>query len=166
MNIAETLLAQLEREIPPTRKLLERVPEGDPDWKPHPKSMPIGYLTTLVASMLGWMATMVDADHLDLAAGEQPPSPPTAEKRLAIFDDAVSKTRRALSNTTDDHLVKPWQLRMGDKVLQENPRHIMIADTFCHLAHHRGQLGVYLRLNDKPLPSIYGPTADEGWQQG
>jgi hypothetical protein len=146
MKIAETLLAQLEREIPPTRKLLERVPEGDLDWKPHPKSMPIGY-------------------HLDLAAGEQPAPPSTAAERLAIFDGAVSETRRALSNTTDDHLMKPWQLRMGDKVLDEKPRHIMIVDTFSHLAHHRGQLGVYLRLNDKPLPSIYGPTADEGWQQ-
>jgi uncharacterized damage-inducible protein DinB len=163
MKITDVLLAQLEREIAPTRKLLERVPEGDPDWKPHPKSMPIGYLSTLVAIMFGWMAKMVDDEHLDLAAGERPAPPSTAAERLAIFDHAVSEARRALSNTTDDHLMQPWQLRMGEKILDEKPRYIMIADTFSHLAHHRGQLGVYLRLNDKPLPSIYGPTADEGW---
>src|SRR5215203_2182822 len=99
MKIAEILLAQLEREIAPTRKVLERVPEGDPDWKPHPKSMPIGYLTTLVAIMFGWMAKMVDDEHLDLAAGERPSPPSTAAERLAVFDHAVSEARRALSNT-------------------------------------------------------------------
>ena len=87
----------------------------------------------------------------------------TTAQRVAYFDESVEKARRALASVTDDHLMKPWQLRMGDKVLDEKPRHMMITDTFSHLAHHRGQLTVYLRLNDKPLPSIYGPTADEGW---
>ena len=163
MKVSEALLAQLEREIAPTRKLLERVPEGKQDWKPHPKSMPMGYLTSLIAVMFGWMATMIDRDHLDLAAGEKPSSP-TSAQLLALFDKSVAEARRALSSTADDHLMKPWQLRMGEKVLDEKPRHIMIADTFSHLAHHRGQLTVYLRLNEQPLPSIYGPTADEGWQ--
>ena len=165
MKIAEVLLAQLERETPTTRKALERVPDGDPDWKPHPKSMPMGYLSLLVGTMFGWIATMVDHDHLDLAAGDKPSPPSTGAERLAAFDKSVAEARRALSNTTDDHLMQPWQLRMGDQVLDEKPRYIMITDTFSHLAHHRGQLTVYLRLNDKPVPSIYGPTADEGWEQ-
>jgi hypothetical protein len=164
MNIAETLLAQLEREIPATRKLVERVPEGMSDWKPHPKSMPMGYLTALVAGMLSWIATMIEHDHLDLGSGNAPPSPATPADRLALFDKSVDAARRALENTTDEHLMTPWQLRVKGTVVDEKPRHIMIVDTFSHLAHHRGQLTVYLRLNDKPIPSIYGPTADEGWQ--
>lgn len=164
MKVTDILLAQLEREIDATRKMVERVPEGKSDWKPHPKSMALGYLSTLVASMFGWIATMVDKDHLDLAAGSAP-KPSTGDERLALFDQSVADARRALSSTTDEHLMKPWQLRMGATVLDEKPRYIMITDTFSHLAHHRGQLTVYLRLNDQPVPSIYGPTADEGWQQ-
>ena len=163
MNITELLLAQLEREIPATRKCLERVPEGKPDWKPHPKSMPLGYLSALVATMFGWIAIMVESDYLDLAQGTRP-SANTGAERLALFDKSVEQARHALTNTTDDHLMKPWQLRVGGKVVDEKPRHVMIADTFSHLAHHRAQLSVYLRLNDQPVPSIYGPTADEGWQ--
>ena len=163
MTIREMLLAQLEREIGSTRRTLERVPEGKSDWKPHPKSMPLGYLSVLVGTMFGWIATMIESEHLDLAGGARP-SASTASERLAAFDSAVENARSALSNTSDEHLMKPWQLRMGATVLDEKPRYIMIADTFSHLAHHRGQLTVYLRLNDQPVPSIYGPTADEGWQ--
>ena len=165
MKLNDLLLAQLEREIDATRKTVERVPEGRADWKPHPKSMPLGYLSTLVATMFGWIATMIDQDHLDLAAGGGS-TPSTGAERLALFDKSVADARRALSGTSDEHLLKPWQLRMGETVLDEKPRHIMITDTFSHLAHHRGQLTVYLRLNDQPGPAIYGPTADEGWQSG
>ena len=162
MNIAETLLAQLEREVPATRKALERVPEGKGDWKPHEKSMPMGYLSALVASMFGWIAMMVESEQLDLATGNRAVAETGAE-RLALFDKSVADARRALSDTNEEHLLEPWQLRMGEKVLDEKPRHMMIADTFSHLAHHRGQLSVYLRLNEQKVPSIYGPTADEGW---
>jgi uncharacterized damage-inducible protein DinB len=164
MNIAQVLLEQLEREIAPTRKAIERVPDGKPDWKPHPKSMPLGYLSALVAAMFGWIATMIDSDHLDLATGERP-SADTGAARLALFEKSVADARRALSGTTDEHLMKPWQLQVGGTVVDERPRYMMIGDTFSHIAHHRGQLTVYLRLNDQPVPSIYGPTADEGWQQ-
>jgi hypothetical protein len=163
MKLSELLLAQLEREVPATRKVVERVPEGKPDWKPHPKSMPLGYLSSLVAGMFGWVAMMIESDHLDLAAGGGGPKASTPAERLALFDESVAKAREALKNTTDEHLMQPWQLRVGGKVVDEKPRHVMIADTFSHLAHHRGQLTVYLRLNDQPVPSIYGPTADEGW---
>jgi uncharacterized damage-inducible protein DinB len=163
MNLNELLLAQLERETAATRKTIERVPEGKDDWKPHPKSMQLGYLSSLVAGMFGWIAMMIDKDFLDLAGGGGPSASTTAE-RLALFDKSVAAARQALSGTTEEHLLQPWQLRVNGNVVDEKPRHIMIADTFSHLAHHRGQLTVYLRLNDQPIPSIYGPTADEGWQ--
>ncbi len=162
MKINEYLLAQLEREIDSTRKAIERVPEGMDDWKPHPKSMELGYLTALVATMFGWIATMVDQEFLDLGSGERPSVSTTAD-RLALFDKSVEDARRALAETNDEHLAKTWQLRVNGNVVQEQPRYIMIADTFSHLAHHRGQLGIYLRLNEKPVPSSYGPTADEDW---
>ncbi|HEX8253554.1 MAG TPA: DinB family protein [Thermoanaerobaculia bacterium] len=163
MQIAEILLAQVERETAATRKVVERVPDGKDDWKPHPKSMAMGYLSSLVAMMFGWIASIVERDHLDLATG-QAPVIMTGAERLALFDKSVAAARQALSNTTDEHLMKNWQLRVGGNVVDEKPRYAMIGDTLAHLAHHRGQLTVYLRLNDQPVPSIYGPTADEGWQ--
>jgi uncharacterized damage-inducible protein DinB len=163
MKMTEMLLAQLDRETAATRKSLERVPDGKDDWKPHPKSMPLGYLSALVAAMFGWVAMIIDKEYLDLGSGGGP-SASTQAERLALFDRSVAEARRALSNTTDDHLMKSWQLRVGGKVVDEKARHAMIVDTFSHLAHHRGQLSVYLRLNDQPVPSIYGPTADESWQ--
>lgn len=164
MKLNELLLAQLERETPATRKALERVPEGKSDWKPHPKSMELGYLSELIASMFGWIATMVGSESLDLASGKRTPVTNRADL-LALFDKSLGDARRALSDTTDEHLTKPWKLLVAGNVVDEKPRHVMITDTFCHLAHHRGQLSVYLRLNDQPVPSSYGPTADEGWQQ-
>jgi len=162
MTIAEMLLAQLEREAPATRKLVERVPDGKSDWKPHPKSMPMGYLSSLVASMFGWIATMIEREYLDLGGGGAPQEMTSAEL-VALFDRSLESARRALAGTTDEHLQKPWQLRVNGNVVDEKPRYMMIVDTISHLAHHRGQLSVYLRLNEQPLPSIYGPTADERW---
>jgi uncharacterized damage-inducible protein DinB len=165
MKIAKLFLDQLDREIAATRKALERVPEGKAEWKPHPKSMPLGYLSVLVATMPGWFATMVEQDHLDVGKGGSPPSAKTSKDLVALFDKSVADARKALQNTTDEHLMKNWQLLVSGNVVDDRPRYEMIADTFAHFAHHRGQLTVYLRLNDRPVPSIYGPTADEGWQQ-
>ncbi|HUR79454.1 MAG TPA: DinB family protein [Thermoanaerobaculia bacterium] len=162
MNIARMLLDQVDRETTATRRLLERVPDGKDDWKPHPKSMPLGYLSTLVATMFGWIAMMIDSDYLDLGEGKAPSASTTAE-RLALFDQSVASARKALAAAADEDLLKPWQLRVHGKVVDEKPRYEMISDAIAHLAHHRGQLSVYLRLNDQPLPSIYGPTADESW---
>lgn len=163
MQTPARLLAQVDREIAATRKMLERVPEGKADWTPHPKSMPMGYLASLVAAMFGWIAMIVESDHLDLS-GSNPSSTLTGTELVDLFDKSVADARRALSQTTDQHLAKTWQLRVGGSVVDEKPRFEMIEDTVAHLAHHRGQLSVYLRLNDQPIPSIYGPTADEGWQ--
>lgn len=163
MKITELLLAQLEREAAGTRETLQRFPAGRNDWKPHPKSMPFGTLAALVATMPSWIATIVRADELDLATGAAPSPAESAGKLVEAHDQALAAAREALSSTNDDHLMTSWRLRLGDKVLDERPRHLIIADTISHLAHHRGQLTVYLRLNDQPVPAIYGPSADTSW---
>lgn len=165
MKLTDLFLADLEREAPITRRTLERVPDNKTDWKPHEKSMPLGYLSTLVATLPGWIAMMINQEELDLRpAGGKTFSPPvhsTSKDLVAALDESVAKAREALANTNDEHLMKTWRLLVGGKVVSEDPRHIFIRDAFGHLAHHRGQLTVYLRLNDAPVPSIYGPTADE-----
>jgi uncharacterized damage-inducible protein DinB len=163
-TIAELLLAELEREAVGTRRALERVPEGKNDWKPHEKSMPLGYLAALVATMPGWIAAMLEQDELDVtAAGEhQTRSVATNRELLERFDEALAKGRRALAATTDEHLMTTWRMLAGGHVVSEQPRYVAIRDgALNHLAHHRGQLTVYLRLNEAPVPSLYGPTADE-----
>ncbi|HVR37895.1 MAG TPA: DinB family protein [Thermoanaerobaculia bacterium] len=165
MKLTELFLADLEREAAPTRRVLENVPDDHGDWKPHEKSMPLGYLATLVATLPGWIAMMLKQDELDLRppGGSQYKQPTftTARELLAAFDDAIAKTRAALAATSEEHLMTTWKLLAGGNVISAQPRHVVIRDTFGHLAHHRGQLTVYLRLNDAHVPSIYGPTADE-----
>src|SRR5260370_31932970 len=163
MKMTEMLLAQFEREAPGTRKALERVPEGKNDWKPHSKSMPLGALSGLVARMPSWFELMINQDELDLTKSERPSPAKTNRELLEIYDKAFQAGRKALSKTTDDHLLKHWRLLFGGKVLDDRPRHLIIADTFGHLAHHRGQLTLYFRLHDEPVPAIYGASADEGW---
>ena len=163
-KITELLLAELEREAAGTRRALERVPEGRNDWKPHEKSMPLGYLAALVATMPGWIAAMIELDELDVtAAGEyQTRIQSTNRELLEAFDKALDKGRAALAATTDEHLMTTWKMLAGGHVVSEQPRYVAIRDgALNHLAHHRGQLTVYLRLNDVPVPSLYGPTADE-----
>ena len=164
MKMNEMLLAQLEREAAGTRKALANVPEGKNDWKPHPKSMPLGSLAALVASMPSWFAMITDMNELDLASGQGRQEPvKTSRELLQIHDKALDNARKSLSKASDDQLMKSWRLLYGGRVLDDRPRHLILADTISHLAHHRGQLTVYLRLNDKTVPAIYGASADEGW---
>jgi len=165
MKMTEMFLAQLEREAPGTRSALERVPAGRSDWKPHEKSMPLGTLASLVASMPSWIATMIEQNEMDIGAGGGAQSAARTSRELVqLLDKSIAAAKRALTSTTDKHLMTLWRLRYGDRVLAEKPRYVMITDgVFSHLAHHRSQLTVYLRLNNIPVPALYGATADEGF---
>jgi uncharacterized damage-inducible protein DinB len=167
MKLTEFLLSQLERESALSRLALERVPEGHNDWKPHDRSMPMGYLASLVATMPSWIISMVKLDEFDMRSPEAAKFKPlewrTRGELLAALEAAVAGARDALLTTNDEHLLRPWKFVVGGQVVSENPRHVMIADSvFSHLAHHRGQLTVYLRLNEASVPALYGPSADEG----
>lgn len=168
MKLTELLLADLEREAAATRKAIEQMPEGRNDWKPHEKSMPFGYLASLVATMPAWVKMIIDTDHLDLGAGGgseaefSPKAAGSTRELLEMLEKSAAAGREALKSTTDAHLLGAWQFRMGGQTLREDARHVMISESvFSHLAHHRGQLTVYLRLNDAKVPAIYGPSADE-----
>ena len=166
MKFTELFLADLEREAASNRRVLERVPVDRPDWKPHEKSMPLGYLSYLVATMPSWIGMIIDSEEFDMrpggAAPQRPPMPKTTEELIAALDSGVAKAREALQRTNDEHLMKTWKLLVAGKVMDERPRYIVIQDSVLgHLAHHRGQLTVYLRLNEAKVPAIYGPTADE-----
>ena len=166
MELKALFLGQLEREAAAARKTIERVPEGHNDWKPHEKSMALGYLAALVATMPGWAEFMIDRDELDLAGREgekfKTHGFATRNEMLKALDDGLERSRRALQNTTEEHLLKPWRFAMNGQTLFEAPRYQVLSESlFCHLAHHRGQLTVYLRLNDAKVPAIYGPSADE-----
>ncbi len=164
MKITEEYLAQFDDEVKRTRRTVERVPEGKDDWKPHDKSMPLGRLAGLVAQMPMWFAMIINQDDLDLnppgGKFEQKPMRTPAELVKAL-DEGAAQGRKALEGVTEEQLQKPWRLLVGGNVVSEQPRHVVIRDTFSHLAHHRAQLTVYLRLNDVPVPAIYGPSADD-----
>ncbi len=165
MQLTGLFISELEREAGLSHRVLERVPEGKNEWQPHPKSMRLGYLAALVATMPGWIEMMVNQDELDFASpGRYKTQAMNSTHELVNSHDSwVKQAREALSKTTDDHLITPWRIRAGAHVISEQPRHIFIRDAvFSHLAHHRGQLTVYLRLNDVAVPAIFGPSADEG----
>ena len=165
MNLSESFVSQLDAETPRTRRALEQVPEGRDDWKPHEKSMPLGRLVVLVAGMPLWFVRMLEHDDLDLnpPGGPQfrPPAMATRAERLQAFDDGIAAARAAFGRASEAHLLAPWRLKLAGRVVSEQPRHVVIRDTFMHLAHHRGQLSVYLRLVGATVPAIYGPSADD-----
>ena len=164
MTMTELLLAELEREAPRTQRALEQVPAGKDDWKPHQKSMPLGRLAGLVASMPSWVRLIVNQDELDLTppAGSGQFQQPQAQGLVAALETHVASARKALMGTNDTFLLTTnWRLKAGGKVVANSPRHIVLRDTLNHLAHHRGQLTVYLRLLDCTVPAIYGPSADD-----
>lgn len=166
MKMTEMFLEELKQEAVGTRKTLERVPEGHNDWRPHEKSMPLGYLASLVASMPGWIDAMINRDELDFApVGENKDKPKewtTRAELLAQFDENLAKAIKALENTTDEHLMTNWKLLAHGYEVSNLPRYKNIrTGVINHWAHHRGQLTVYLRLNEAAVPALYGPSADE-----
>ena len=166
MELKKILLEQLEREAIASRKAVERVPEGQNSWKPHEKSMELGKLAALVATMPSWPWLMVISDELDLDSEEgakfRTKEMHTRVELLAALEEGLEKSRKALQDSTEEHLLKHWKLKMQDQVISDQPRYVAILDgALSHAAHHRGQLTVYLRLNDAKVPAIYGPSADE-----
>lgn len=162
MSISETLLPEFDQEMATTRRLLERVPSDRGPWKPHPKSFALGHLAQLVATMPGWQTKTLRETKLDLARS-QGYTFQTTEALLREFDQHVREARDAIASAKDADYGVTWSLVHGDRVLFSAPRGQVVRTNLNHLVHHRGQLTVYLRLLDVPLPSIYGPTADEKW---
>ncbi|MBV9434517.1 MAG: damage-inducible protein DinB [Acidobacteria bacterium] len=167
MRLADLFIADIEREAEATRHVIERVPLGRNDWKPHEKSMDLGRLTVLVATMVSWVEFMVNSDELDIAPVNGPayqqPAFESREQVLQLHEDGLQKAIAALKKASDEHLEKTWKFMARGHVISELPRHINIRDMVInHLAHHRGQLTVYLRLTSASVPAIYGPSADEG----
>jgi len=164
MKLTELFLEELDREAVRTRGALQQVPSGRDDWKPHQKSMALGRLAGLVASMPSWVPLIIEQDELDLTpppgAGQY--QQPSTDKLVDVHDKHVVKARESLMKTNDNFLMTTnWRLRAQGKIVMDAPRYIVLRDTLNHLAHHRGQLTVYLRLNDRTVPAIYGPSADD-----
>ena len=160
MSIAETLLPEFDLEMKTTRRLIERVPTEKGQWKPHPKSFSLGHLTQLVVMMPSWITNAVQETTLDLA-GYPGYTYETTETLVKTFDKNVKEARAALGKTSDKDFGVSWSLKHGESVFWTAPRATVVRQTINHFVHHRGQLTVYLRLIDVPIPSIYGPTADE-----
>ena len=165
MNMTQWFLTELESEAAKSRRVLEQVPAGQRDWKPHERSMPFGYLSDLTANILSWVGMAITLDELDIApkdgSSRRPTPVATSAEWVAALDAAVAQAREALQKTTDTHLATPWRLLAAGNLAFEQPRLHVIRDTFLHSAHHRGQMTVYLRLLGSKVPSVYGPTADD-----
>ncbi len=162
MSFLTDLLLEFDEEMKTTRRVIERVPSDRGEWKPHPKSFSLAHLTQLVAGMPGWLPNILQETSLDLASGGGYTTEKT-ETLLGVFDRNVNAARAAIQAAQDQDMLVDWSLKHGDNVLFTAPRKVVVRQTISHLSHHRGQLTVYLRLLDVPVPSIYGPTADEGW---
>ncbi len=166
MAISDSILSEFDQEMAGTRRTLERVPMEKFDWKPHEKSMSMGSLATHLSNLPSWTSYTLDSGSLDLAPGGVPlPTatiPESAAGLLEAFDNNVATARAAIARTTDQEFVKMWQLQRNGVTLLTLPKVAVLRGfVLNHNIHHRAQLGVYLRLNDIPVPSIYGPSADE-----
>jgi len=168
MKITELLMTELDHEAIGSRKALQHVPEGKNDWKPHEKSMPLGALATIVATVPAWIEMVVKMDEVDINPPGGPKFKPqpwkTRQDLLQQFEASLKKGREILQSTSDDHLLNTkWRMLNGGKPMMEQSRYEAIREgVLNHMAHHRGQLTVYLRLNGETVPAIYGPSADEG----
>jgi uncharacterized damage-inducible protein DinB len=167
MTISEVLLQDFDIEMSNTRRTLERVPEDKSDWVPHAKSMPMGKLAMHCAGIPLFGSYIILDDGMDLANSTRPHASMVFVSRegcLGQFDDSYAACRKALANASDETLTAPWRFSFGESVIFDGPRSLAFrAMCFNHLIHHTTQLGVYLRLNDIPVPALYGPSADEQW---
>ena len=167
MKISEMLLPEFDQEMANTRKTLERVPEDKLDWKPHEKSMTLGRLAGHLAELANWATATLNQDKFDFQPPGAPPYQPliprSRKEVLDAFDSGAKAARAAIAESSDQHFMANWSLLSGGKTLMTMPRTAVLRSfVLNHIIHHRAQLGVYLRLNNVPVPSIYGPSADEG----
>lgn len=165
---ADLLFPDLDEELSATRRTLAQVPDGHADWSPHDKSMTLGELASHLAELPGFPGLMLAHDEFDMSESdfEQRVADDTAE-RLEIFDEAATTLRDLLDDLSWDRAMAEWTLRVDGEVLMQGPRSVLVRSAgLSHMAHHRAQLGVYLRLLDVPLPRVYGPTADAPWGTG
>jgi uncharacterized damage-inducible protein DinB len=163
MAINEAFIGELQHEAATTRKVLERIPADKFDWKPHEKSTSLGQLATHVADMFGWFSHTLEHDELDFAAGYKQPDVASAEELVEILDENTAAAIESLKKTDDAAFMKNWTLRNGEEIFLQMPKvGVVRSMVLNHIVHHRGQLSVYLRLNDIPVPALYGPSADEG----
>ena len=163
MAINEAFTSELRHEAATTRKVLERIPAETFDWKPHEKSMSMSQLATHVADMFGWFSHTLERDELDFAAGYEQPKVSSAEELVEILNKNVAAAIESLKKTDDAAFMKNWTLRNGEEIFLQMPKvGVVRSMVMNHIVHHRGQLSVYLRLNDIPVPALYGPSADEG----
>jgi len=166
VRLTELLMPEFDAEMTATRRVLERVPDGKSSWKPHPKSMTLGRLATLVAELPGWVVNTITLDELDIMPPGGPPPKfealASTARILELFDRNAAAARAAIAQAPDAEFKKPWAFKVGGRTVATNPKFTVYRRTVLnHLVHHRGQLTVYLRLNDARVPAVYGPTADE-----
>lgn len=164
MATINELVREMDMEAATTRRVLDRVPEEQLAWKPHEKSMSLGQLAMHVARLFGGMGQMATRSTFDINTAI-PIAPATSrEELLATFDESLGRARAAIGGMNDADLALPFSMVDGEKVLMTMPRAAVVRTLLLnHVYHHRGQLTVYLRLNDVPVPSVYGPTADESF---
>jgi uncharacterized damage-inducible protein DinB len=159
-TLINQFLSEFEAEIPATRKCLQRIPDTLYDWKPHERSMTLGYLTLLVAEIPKWITAMIKTREIDFKTFQHV-EPKSTTDMMDHFEENIKGTKQALQTLSMEDLSKPFVLRNGDQILINSPLNENISSTLNHWVHHRGQLTVYMRLNDIMVPSIYGPSADE-----
>lgn len=163
MTFTASLLKEMENEARTTRKILERVPDGNYDWKPHEKSMSIRQLATHVAEITGWLPLILNTDEMDFTKMEYKPAVINHQQELiAHFEKSLAEGIAALSSANDEKLInETWTMRSGDIIHSADSKLDNVRHCYCQIVHHRAQLGVYLRLLNIPLPGSYGPSADD-----
>jgi uncharacterized damage-inducible protein DinB len=171
MPIAQALLPEFDYEMAGVRRVIERVSEEKFDWRPHSKSGTMGWLVSHLATLPSLAVRTIETDSYDIAPGGQPPSGPpklkTRKEALELFDKNRDAARAAIASASDEHLMKTWTLLFNGMTIFALPRAAVLRGPFLnHTIHHRGQLTVYMRLNDIPVPGLYGPSADEPFSPG
>ena len=162
MTINQGFIKEVEQESLTTREILKRIPAETFDWKPHEKSMTMKRLCVLVADMFGWLQFEIDEPELDFAKGYDMPEPKTTEELVEFFEKRLKDGLISLRGADDAKFTENWKLRRGDHIIMDTTKLEIVRQTINHMVHHRGQLSVFMRLKDIPVPPIYGPTADEG----